>query len=101
MYAFFVGDRGDAKITITILYRYETLLTENAIPPEPYPLRLSAVYLRRKLTFTAIALVPLTNQFKVLVNPENASETNATSNSPLLEKCTSCRATDVVSTLKR
>ena len=26
MYAFFVGDRGDAKITITILYRYVLLV---------------------------------------------------------------------------
>ena len=38
----------------------------------------SAVCLRRKLTLTAILLVRLTCQFDVIVNPENASETNGT-----------------------
>ena len=40
----------------------------------------SAVCLRRKLTFTAIFLAQLTDQFDASFNPKNASETNATSN---------------------
>ena len=41
-----------------------------------------AVYLRRKLTFTAIFLVLLTDRFHAFFNPTHASETNATSNTP-------------------
>ena len=42
----------------------------------------SAVYLRRKPTFTAIVLVPLKNQFNDFFNPKHAPETNATNNTP-------------------
>ena len=40
----------------------------------------SAVYLRRKLVFSAIFLEPLTDQFDSFFNPKNTSETNATNN---------------------
>ena len=42
----------------------------------------SAVCVRRKLTFTAIFLVLLTDQFDAFFNPENASETSTTNNTP-------------------
>ena len=40
----------------------------------------SAVYHKRKLTFTAIFLVLLTDQFDAIFNPKNASETNDINN---------------------
>ena len=46
----------------------------------------SAVYLRRKLTFAAIFLVLLTSQFDAIFNPKNASDTNATNNTPPTSK---------------
>ena len=46
------------------------------LPNQTY--KSSAVYLRRKLTFTAIFLVLTTNQFDAFFNPKNASDRNAT-----------------------
>ena len=45
----------------------------------------SAIYLGRNLTFTAIFWVLLTDQFDAF-NPKNASETNATKNTPPTSK---------------
>ena len=42
----------------------------------------SAVYLTRKLTFTAIFSARPTDQFGAIFNPKNTSETNATNNTP-------------------
>ena len=42
-----------------------------------------AVYLGKKLSFTAILLELLTDEFDAFFNPKNTSETNAKSNSPL------------------
>ena len=60
----------------------------------------TAVCLRRKLTFTAIVFVLLPDQFDASFNPKNVSETNAI-NTPqsigqLEKKRTSSRATDAV-----
>ena len=56
-----------------------------------------AVYLRRKLTSTAIFFVLLPDQFDAMFNPKNVSETNAINIIPpsigQLEKRTSSRAT--------
>ena len=65
--------------SMKIFHWQETRLTKNGIPPEPYLLRLcSAVRRGRKLTFTAIDLVPLKYQFDAFFNPGKTTETNAT-----------------------
>ena len=46
----------------------------------------SAVYLRRKLTFTATFLVRLTYQLDAFFNPKHASDTNSTNNTPSIWK---------------
>ena len=60
----------------------------------------TAICLRRKLTFTAIFIVLLPDQFDAFFNPKNVSETNAINITPpsigQLEKRTSSRATDAV-----
>ena len=59
-----------------------------------------AVYLRTKLTFTAIFFVLLPAQFDTFLSPKNVSETNVTNITPIsirqLEKRTSSYATDAV-----
>ena len=43
----------------------------------------SAVYLGRHITCTVLFLVRLTYRFGAFFNPKNASEANATNNTPL------------------
>ena len=62
---------------------------------------LIVVYLRRKLTFTAILFVLLPDQFDAFFNPRNVSETNVINIAPLsifgqLGKSASSRTTDAV-----